>query len=427
MNPLRIPLLILALSSAALMPACDKHGEEHEEHHEEQHKIVVTSPVAQDVVSTQQYVCQIHSRRHIEVRALDTGYLEEIRIQEGQSVKKGETMFRILPVLYQASLDTEKADAELAQIKYDNTKLLSQKSIVSQQELALAKAELARARAKVTRARAELNFASLTAPFDGIVDRQYQQQGSLVEEGDILSTLSDNEVMWVYFNVPEARYLEYKARLAEEKDAFDIELQLANGEVFKYPGKIGAIEADFNNETGNIAFRADFPNPDNLLRHGQTGTILIHRKLHDAIVIPQRATYEILAKKYVYVVEPHGSPAAQHDGKQVAKADHEHGEEHEHGEKHGSETAAKDEHEHGEHAEKHGEHAEKHSEHSGVVRQREIVIGDEMDDIYVITKGLKVTDKIIFEGIRQVRDGDEVEYELRPSEQILSQLKFHAE
>ena len=98
--------------------------------------------------------------------------------------------------------------------------------------------------------------------------------------------------MWVYFNVPEKQYLEYMAnRKQHEEDK--IELVLANQTKFPQPGKLGAIEGQFNNETGNIAFRADFPNPDGLLRHGQTGTILIHRKVHDAIVIPQRATFEI--------------------------------------------------------------------------------------------------------------------------------------
>ncbi len=93
------------------------------------------------------------------------------------------------------------------------------------------------------------------------------------------------------------------ARKQHEEDK--IGLVLANHTKFPEPGKLAAIEAQFNNETGNIPFRADFPNPDGLLRHGQTGTILIHRKLHDAIVIPQRATYEIMDKRYVYVVDKH--------------------------------------------------------------------------------------------------------------------------
>ncbi len=400
-----ISVLVLALSSSALVSACDtSRAQQQETHHEESRKIVATTPVSQDVVVTQTYVCQIHSRRHIEVRALDSGYLQQVHVQEGQKVKQGNVMFKIVPVLYQAKLDTEAAEAEVAQIKYNNTQKLSNKAVVSDQELALAKAELARAKARVGLAQAEVNFTELRAPFDGIVDRQQQQQGSLVNEGDVLSTLSDNEVMWVYFNVPEARYIEYKHGL--DKEELDIQLQLANGDIFPYPGKIGAIEADFNSETGNIAFRADFPNTDGLLRHGQTGTILIHRKVHNATVIPQRATFEILANKYVFVLAPDTG------AKQPAPA----GE----GEHKAEEHAAKE-------GEKHAEHADKPGAHYAVVRQRQIEIQSELDDIYLIKSGVAVSDKIIFEGVRQVRDGDRVEYELEAPDKLLKNLKYHAE
>ena len=273
-----------------------------EEAHEEHHKIVVTSPEAKDVTITQQYVCQIHSQRHINVCALENGYLEEIPVKEGQAVKKGDVMFKVVPILYQAKLDAELAEAKLAQLEFNYTKKLSEQKVVSQNEVALLEAKLAKAKAKAELAEAELNFTAVRAPFDGIVDRLHEQQGSLVKEGDILTTLSDNSVMWVYFNVPEARYLEYMADLNQDKEDRQIELMLANGSKFQQIGKIGAIEAKFNNETGNIPFRADFPNPDRLLRHGQTGTVLIRRTLKNAIVIPQRATFEILDKRYVYVV-----------------------------------------------------------------------------------------------------------------------------
>ncbi len=85
--------------------------------------------------------------------------------------------------------------------------------------------------------------------------------------------------MWVYFNVPESRYLEYKANGTAQDPNLKIELQLADHSIFGHTGKIGAIEADFNSETGNISFRADFPNPEGLLRHGQTGNVLINRLL----------------------------------------------------------------------------------------------------------------------------------------------------
>jgi membrane fusion protein (multidrug efflux system) len=344
-----------------------KHQEE--EHHEEQRKVVVTSPQAKDVIITQPYVCQIHSQQHIDVCALENGYLQEILVREGQAVKKGDLMFKIVPVLYKAKLDAELAEARLAELEYKNTEsLYKEKAVVSQNEVLLFKAKFDRAKAKADLAQAEMNFTEVRAPFDGIVDRQHQQLGSLIKEGELLTTLSDNSVMWVYFNVPEADYLDYMAGMNQDKEERRIELVLANGKKFPETGKIGAIEAQFNNETGNIPFRADFPNPNGLLRHGQTGNVLIHRTLNKAVVIPQRATFEILDKRYVYVVD-------------------------------------KDD----------------------VVHQREIGVQTEMDDIFVINKGLDVNDRILFEGVRQVREGEKVEYEFRSPEEVMANQKNHAE
>lgn len=380
MNIARFLTICLALVSLSL-PACSSGTQAKEDgqpQHEHQ-KILVTSPMKKDATITQQYVCQIRSRRHINVRALESGFLMEIPIKEGQSVKKGDLMFQILPTLYQAKLDAELAEARLAQLELNNTtRLFNEKlPVVSENEVALYQAKLARAKAKADLAQAEFNFTTVRAPFDGIVDRLMEMNGSLIKEGDILTTLSDNSVMWVYFNVPEVRYLEFKAR--QGKDKVDtqhlkladsqIELVLADGSKFKYDaGDTVTIEAQFNNETGNIAFRADFPNPDRLLRHGQTGTVLIHRKLKDAIVIPQRATFELLDKRYVYVV----------------------GEDH-------------------------------------VVHQRNIVVQNELDDIFVIKSGLEVNDKIVLEGVQQVHDGEKVEYDFRKPEEALATQKNHAE
>ncbi|HWG43282.1 MAG TPA: efflux RND transporter periplasmic adaptor subunit [Gemmataceae bacterium] len=362
-----ILLILLALISLSL-PACDMHAEGKEQPHQEHHKILVTSPQAKYVIITRQYVCQIHSQRHINVRALQNGYLEEIPIKEGQAVKQGDVMFKIVPTLYEARLDAELAEARLAQLEFNNTKKLFEDKVVSQNEVLLLQAKLAKAQAKAKLSAAELNFATVRAPFDGIIDRLREQHGSLIKEGDILTTLSDNSLMWVYFNVPEARYLEYMAHRDENKEDPRIELVLANGSKFQHVGKIGAIEAKFNNETGNIPFRADFPNPNGLLRHGQTGNVLIHRTLNNAIVIPQRATFENLDKRYVYVV-------------------------------------GKDD----------------------VVHQREIVIQNELDDIFVIKTGLDVNDKIVLEGVQQVHDGEKVEFEFRPPEEALAHQKNHAE
>jgi membrane fusion protein (multidrug efflux system) len=364
MKSSQILAIAVALISLSL-PACNKHGDQAEL---EEHKIVVTSPKAKDVTITQQYVCQIRSRRHIKVCALENGYLQEIHVNEGQAVKKGDVMFKIVPTLYQAKLDAELAEAKLAELELNNTNRLAKQMVVSENEVALFQAKLAKAKAKAKLAEAELNFTIVKAPFDGIVDRLEQQLGSLIKEGEVLTTLSDNSVMWVYFNVPEARYLDYMAGQGQDKESRIIDLMLANGNKFQHSGKIGAIEAKFNNETGNIPFRADFPNPDGLLRHGQTGNVLIHRTLNNAVVIPQRATFEILDRHYVYVIDK-----------------------------------------------------------DGMAHQHEIVIQHELEDLYVVRSGLGVADKIVLDGIRQVRDGEKVEYEFSQPEQVLAKLKNKAE
>jgi membrane fusion protein (multidrug efflux system) len=328
-------------------------------------KVVVTSPRATDVVVTQQYPGQIRARRHIEVRSLTTGYLEAVPVKEGQAVKKGDVLFRVLPTLYRARLDAEVAEARFAQIEFENAKKQFNQKVVSQQEVALYEAKLARAQARVKLAEAELNFTSVRAPFDGLLGRLATQEGSLVAEKDTLTTLSDNGVMWVYFHVSETRYLEYMARQGKRPDPSHlelvdsrVELVLADGRTFdQTAGTVVTVEGDVNFETGNFTLRADFPNPDRLLRHGQTGTVAVRRTVKNATVIPQRAAFEVLDRRYVYVV-------------------------------------GKDD----------------------VVHPRRIEVEHEVDDGFVIKKGLDVTDRIVLEGAQHLRDGDKVGYEYLPPE-----------
>jgi membrane fusion protein (multidrug efflux system) len=290
--------------------------------------------------------------RHIDIRSLETGYIQAIPIKEVQAVKTGDLLFEIIPVLHKARWEEAVAERDLAQLELNYTMKLVEKKSVSREELKLYEAKLARAQAKADLTEAELNFTKVKAPFDGIIDRFKQQQGSLVQEGDVVATLSDNSQVRVYFDVPEARYLEHMAEQSQREGEQQIELILANGKKFNQLGKFQAIKADFNSETGTIPFFADFPNPDRLLRHGQRGTVLISRVLKDTITIPQRATFEVRDKRYVYVVDK-----------------------------------------------------------ENVAHLREVVISQELEDVFVIKKGVGVEDKIVLEGIRQVHDGEKVEYE----------------
>ncbi|PLK44186.1 efflux RND transporter periplasmic adaptor subunit [Emticicia sp. TH156] len=357
---------LMLVSLCALLYNAGCKSEEKEEKKEET-TLLVTTPLKKDTTITADYVSQIRSIQHIEMRALERGYLNKIFVDEGQLVKKGQLMFQILPVQYQAEFQKAQAEANYAEIEYKNTKALADSNIVSRNELALAKAKLDKAKAELQLAQVHLGFTEIRAPFDGIMDHFYVRQGSLVSEGDLLTILSDNSKMWVYFNVPEAEYLNFKSN-DNSKNPMKVSLRMANHEMFPYPGIVETIEADFNNETGNIAFRATFPNPKRLLRHGETGNILVEKPLKNAMLIPQKATFEILDKKYVFVVND-----------------------------------------------------------KNVVQQRQIDILAEMQDIYAISGGLKENEKILLEGLHKVHNNDKIAYRLEKPESVFTHLRVYAE
>lgn len=356
-------LVFMSLFVAIISTSCKSKVAEHEE----ETKFLVTSPMRMDTSTTQEYVSQIHSIQHIEIRALEKGYLEKIYVDEGQFVKKGDLLFQIMPRLYQAEQQKAQAEAEFAEIEYQNTKKLADSNVVAPNELAMAKAKFAKANAELALANVHLQFTEIRAPFDGYIDRFHVRLGSLVDEGDLLTNLSDNSEMWVYFNVPEAEYLEYKTQLKTE-EKMKVKLTMANNKPFKYTGVVQTIEADFNNETGNIAFRATFPNPDGLLRHGETGNVVMTVPLKNALLIPQKATFEVLDKRYVYVLDK-----------------------------------------------------------DNVLKSREIVVAAEMEHIYAIQHGLEESDRILLEGLRLVRENDEVSPEFVEPKAALADLELYAE
>lgn len=359
-------LFLISVSALIILSSCNN---EHNEsiHHNANVKFLVTSPQLKDTALIKEYVCQIKSQRHIELRALERGYLQNIYVDEGQLLKKGQKMFQILPSVYSAERHKALAELKFTEIEYKNTKLLADSNIVSQNELALAEAKYNQAKANLELAQVHLGFTQITAPFDGIMDRFQVREGSLIEEGELLTTLSDNSEMWVYFNVPESEYLDYMSNKKHDETT-EVKLKMANHKIFNQIGHIETIEADFNSENGNIAFRANFPNPDRLLRHGETGNILINQPIKNGLLIPQKSTYEILDKKYVFVVDK-----------------------------------------------------------DNVVKPRQITIGAELPHIFVVTSGLTIEDKILLEGLRKVKPNQKINYQFIKPDKVLSNLELYAE
>ena len=357
-------LSIAFMATAMLFASCSEHKTETVN----ESTFTVTSPIQTDTTIYKEYVAQIHSANHIELRSQEKGYLQKIFVDEGQFVKKGQLMFKLLPSIYEAEVAKSKAELNFAEIEYKNTKGLADNNVVSASELAMAKAKLDKAKAELQLAQTHLDFTEIRAPFDGMMDKFHIRLGSLVEEGELLTSLSDNSKMWVYFNVAEAEYLDFIKKV-KSKEKQKVQLQMANKEVFETTGYVETIEADFNNETGNIAFRAAFPNPKGILRHGETGNIMMPVKLKNAIIIPQKSTFDVLDKKYVYVVDE-----------------------------------------------------------KGVIASRLITIDQEISHLYIVSSGLKSSDKILLEGLGKVKNNEKIKYNYVPLEKELAGIKnIHAE
>ncbi|MDR7694728.1 efflux RND transporter periplasmic adaptor subunit [Riemerella anatipestifer] len=326
----------------------------------------ITQPLKMDTNISKDFVAQIQSQKNIEVRAQGKGFLDKIYVDEGQYVKAGQVLFRIMPQVYEAEFMKTRAEVEQARIEYQNASILAGNNIVSKNEKALAKAKLDAANAEMRMAQLHLSFTTIRAPFSGVINRIPLKLGSLIEEGDLLTSLSDNTNVYAYFNVSEPEYLSYQTN-ADERSKQQVTLVMANGQEHPEKGFIQNIEGEFNNETGNIAFRAKFPNSDLLLRNGQTGKVRMEIPVKNALIIPQKATYEIQDQKYVFVVDKNGK-----------------------------------------------------------VESRNIKVSYSLPDIYVVSSGLSAGDKILLEGVQKVRDNDVVKTQFQNPKEVLKTLKLNA-
>ncbi|WP_373425367.1 efflux RND transporter periplasmic adaptor subunit [Chryseobacterium lathyri] len=353
----------IAISILLLTVGCSQKKEEKEE----ASVYPVTSPVKMDTVINKEYVAQIQSVKNIEVRAQEKGFLEKIYVDEGQYVHAGQTLFRIMPQLYQAELLKAKAEVEQATIELKNASTLASNNIVSKNERAMAKAKLDAANAEMKLAQIHLSFTDIKAPFSGVINRIPLKLGSLVDEGDLLTSLSDNTNVYSYFNVSEPEYLTYQTHAAD-RGSNQVSLIMANGEMLPQKGEIQTIEGEFDNETGNIAFRAKFPNPDKLLRNGETGKVQMTMPVHNALIIPQKATYEIQDQKYVFIIDKNGT-----------------------------------------------------------VKSKNIKVSYELPDLYVVGSGLAEGDKILLEGVQKVKDDQKIKTKFQDPKKVLQSLKLKAE
>lgn len=329
----------------------------------------------------------IQGQQNIEIRPKIEGYIDAIYVDEGLSVKKGQLLFRIKAPQYeqelrtaQATIKIAQADVNTAQMQMNKVRPLVEKNIISKYELESAQynleskqAALLQAQAQLTNAQTNLSYTAISSPVSGIVGQIPYKIGSLVNFNtqQPLTTVSNVSNIHAYFSIDEKQALQFSKNTIGRKISSTrtqlplVSLILADGSEFRYKGKIENGSGIANTQTASFSFRAIFSNPENTVRSGSTGKVRIPQKVGSAIQIPQKATYELQGKRFVFLVEK-----------------------------------------------------------DGTVKSTEIKTIENNDgQFYIVSKGLKFGDKIIVEGIANLSDGAKVKPILLNSDSLFTKIQ----
>ena len=347
---------------------------------------VVALPSQSTTLETD-YPATLEGIQNVDVRPKVDGFIEQIYVDEGATVKKGQLLFRINAPQYEqlvrtanASISSAEADVNAAQLQVNKTKPLVEKDIISKYDLDAAqltlqsrRAALAQARAELSNAKVNLSYTRITSPVDGVIGSIPFKTGSLVNGSSAqpLTTVSNISKVYAYFSMNEKQLLDfsrnYKGKtLAEQmKNIPAVSLVLSDGTTYAQNGKIESINGLINTNTGSASLRATFSNPIGLLRSGASASVRIPQYLNDVILIPQKSTIDLQGKKFVYVLDD-----------------------------------------------------------KGLVKNVEVQIMDiPKGNFYVVTKGLKVGDKIVLEGFQSLKDGAQIKPDTKNTDSVFADLK----
>lgn len=370
----KIHLLSLVLFGIFTISCSEKSASNSEEVLE----FETTNPIQIDTTINQEYVASIQAYQNIEIRARVKGYLEKVNVDEGMAVKKGQVLFTINNAEYKSELAKSKAvfeqvDAEFraAEIELQNTKLLVDKKVISANQYQIGKAKLDALKAKREESKAQIlinelqvQYSTLKAPFDGVVDRLPIKAGSFIDEGTLLTTFSDSKDVFAYFNVNESEYLEYAKNQKGKQTKVLVQLKLSNGEIYSKEGTIETIENEIDPATGNLAFRARFPNPEKLLKHGASGKVIAKKEIQNYWLIPQKSVFEIQERSYVFV-----------------------------------------------------------ENEQGIVKMKNLKPDLRIEHFYLCKSGFNASEKILIEGIQSIKQGQKIKGKLVNIRQVVNDLK----
>lgn len=271
---------------------------------------VIEVPV-KTVTGYSSYPVSLEGTVNSAVRAKVPGYITDVLVDEGQKVKKGQTLFRLETEALSQDAGAAKANVNAAQVEVDKLKPLVEKGIISNVQLETAKARLEQAKANYSSVAANIGYATIKSPVDGFIGSVNFREGALVSPNDPqpLTTVSDIEEVYAFFSMNEKEYLNFLQdtpgeNLTEKIENFPpVQLVLVNGRVYEQEGEIETVTGQVDPATGTVSFRAVFPNPNQLLASGNSGKIRIPRTYEDVPVVPESASFEQQGRVYVYKVQ----------------------------------------------------------------------------------------------------------------------------
>jgi membrane fusion protein (multidrug efflux system) len=313
---MKMKKILLFAASALLFAACSGGGRPTFGDNE----YPVTEVKASSAAMKQTYPASIKGVQDVQISPKIGGFLTKIYVNEGQTVSAGQVLFEIDNQTYQAqvrqaqaAVTTSQAAVNTAKLTYENSKKLFDNRVIgdyemqtSQNSYEQAKAALAQAEAALANAKEALSFCFVKSPASGVVGTLPFKVGALVSAQNVLTTVSDNSSIEVYFSMNEKDVLAMSKSEGGQKAALAalpaVKLQLADGSIYASEGKVAKMSGVIDQSTGTVQMIAVFPNPDKLLKSGGSGVVIIPRDQDTAIVIPQSCVSEVQNKKFVYTL-----------------------------------------------------------------------------------------------------------------------------
>ena len=309
-------VLVMCLS----FTSCGKQGQNGSQMIKE---LAVVSVSSSNVELISSYPAVIKGKQDVEIRPQVSGFITRLAVDEGSVVRKGQTLFIIDPVQYEeavnaarAAVNVAKANMATAELTAQNKRELAKNNIIGAYDLQMAensllssKALLAQATAQLVNAEKNLSYTRVSSPSDGVVGTIPFRVGSLVSPSIVtpLTTVSDISEMYAYFSMTERQLLGFTAKGTSSKDILStmpsVQLKLIDGTIYGDTGKVETMSGVIDQTTGSVSIRAKFSNKSKILRSGGTGIVLVPANMTDRILVPQKATYEIQDKRFVYVVD----------------------------------------------------------------------------------------------------------------------------